>query len=197
MTQLYIENQQVDLSADFSALLTFAIDDIKDFSAKNTSFSKTIILPGTARNNQIFGQLFDVKAASTYNEVLPNYGYNFNAAKSARALLFQDQIQQFKGIIRLLEIVIDNGSVEYEVAVFGELSGLVLKLGNNKLENLDFSAYDHLWNVTNITASWTTPSAGAGYFYPLIDYGQQSILKDKWSLRAFRPALFVLSLIHI
>lgn len=191
MTQLYIENQQVDLSADFSALLTFAIDDIKDFSAKNTSFSKTIILPGTARNNQIFGQLFDVKAASTYNEGLPNYGYNFNAAKSARALLFQDQIQQFKGIIRLLEIVIDNGSVEYEVAVFGELSGLVLKLGNNKLENLDFSAYNHVWNVTNIAATWPLYNHGEGYFYPLIDYGKQSILKDKWDLTAFRPALFV------
>jgi hypothetical protein len=148
------------------------------------------VLPGTAKNNQLFGQIFDVKNANTYNAGELNFGYNFNAAKSARALIFQDQVQQFKGILRLMEIIITGESIEYEVAVFGELSGLVLKIGNNKIESLDFSAYDHNWTVANITASWATPSAGSGYFYPLIDYGAQSTLKADWLLTTFRPALF-------
>ena len=44
ITEIFIENQPVDLTADISSLLTFAIDDIKDFASRSTAFSKTIIL---------------------------------------------------------------------------------------------------------------------------------------------------------
>ena len=123
MTEIFIEGQRADVSGELSSLLTFTVDDVRDFTGKNTSFSKTIVLPGTARNNKLFGHIFDVKQSNAYDDTADNIGYNFNAAKGARAVIMQDQIQQFKGILRLMEIIIDRGSVEYEVAVFGELSG--------------------------------------------------------------------------
>ena len=87
--------------------------------------------------------------------------------------------------------MIDNGSVEYECAVFGELGGFVSALGNNFIENLDFSAYDHAWTIANITNSWNSVN-GSGYFYPLIDYGKvSSVNKKDWDVQAYRPALFV------
>jgi hypothetical protein len=51
MIKLFVENQEVDVNVSFSTLITYAIDDIKDFGAKNTNFSKTIVIPGTKRNN--------------------------------------------------------------------------------------------------------------------------------------------------
>jgi hypothetical protein len=189
-TEIYIENQQLDLYKDISAEFTYNIDDVKDFSSRNTNFSKTIVIPGNATNNKLFGHIFEFGNSNFYNPSADNVGYNFNASKSAACVVYVDKIQIFKGIIRLLEIIIDNGSIEYECAVFGELGGFVSAIANGKIEDLDFSAYNHVWNVTNITNSWNQVD-GSGYFYPLIDYGQVSVSKKDWQYKAFRPALFV------
>lgn len=192
-TELYIENYRLDITTEISALLNFAIDDIKDFSARSTTWSRTIVLPGTSNNNKLFGHIFQVGQSNVYNNSIPNVGYNFNASKSARVVLFQDQIQTFKGVLRLLQININNGfqgACEYEVSVFGNLSGLNSALTGKLLENLDFSAYDHIFSDTNIVASWDNPG-GSGVYYPLIDYGTYSAEKHDWDIRTFRPALYV------
>jgi hypothetical protein len=195
ITEIYIENKRLDLSQDLSNEFTYAIDDIQDFASRNTNFSKTIILPGNAVNNKLFGHIFEFTSANFYNPSADNVGYNFNASKAASCVIYVDKIQVFKGIIRLLEITIDRGSIEYECVVFGELGGFVTALNNYKLEELDFSAYDHNWTYPNILNSWEqasgTTASGMGYYYPLIDYGQVSTNKKHWSFRAFRPALFV------
>jgi hypothetical protein len=190
MIELFVEKQVVDINVGFATLLTMAIDDIKDFGAKNTTFSKTIILPGTKRNNALFGNIFDVSGSNDYNPALPNKGINFNAATSAQAYIFANNIQIFKGTFRILQIIIDDGTIEYEAVVFGELGGFVAKLGNLKLEALDFSAYDHTYSIANITGSWSNAGGGSGYYYPLIDYGNVSSTKKDYKVGAFRPALF-------
>ena len=196
ITEIYIEDTRLDLSKDLSSEFTYAIDDIQDFAARNTNFSKTIILPGNAINNKIFGHTFEFTSSNFYNPAADNVGYNFNAGKAASCVIYVDKIQVFKGILRLLEITIDRGTIEYECAVFGELGGFITALNNNKLEDLDFSTYDHLWTRRNIVDSWEqasgTTASGMGYFYPLVDYGQVSqSAKKNWLFRAFRPALFV------
>lgn len=196
ITEIYIEDVRLDLSQDLSNEFTYNIDDIQDFSARNTNFSKTIILPGNAVNNKLFGHVFEFNSANFYNPSEDNVGYNFNASKAASCLVYVDKIQVFKGIIRLLEITIDRGAIEYECVVFGELGGFVTALNNYKLEELDFSQYDHNWTYQNILASWNqasgTTASGMGYYYPLIDYGQVHVSNKKhWKYKAFRPALFV------
>jgi hypothetical protein len=133
-TEIYIENQQLDLYRDISAEFTYNIDDVKDFSSRNTNFSKTIVIPGNATNNKLFGHIFEFGSGNFYNPSADNVGYNFNASKSAACVVYVDKIQIFKGIIRLLEIIIDNGSIEYECAVFGELGGFVSAIANRKIE---------------------------------------------------------------
>jgi hypothetical protein len=193
-TEIYIENQRLDLYKDISAEFTYNIDDVKDFSSRNTNFSKTIVIPGNANNNKLFGHIFEFGSGNFYNPNGDNVGYNYNAAKSASCLVYVDKIQIFKGVIRLLEIVLDGG-IEYECAVFGELGGFVGAVGNRKLEDLDFSVYNHNWTRDNVVNSWNQASgitaSGMGYYYPLIDYGQVSADKINYSIRAFRPALFV------
>lgn len=196
ITEIYIEDTRLDLSKDLSSEFTYAIDDIQDFASRNTNFSKTIVLPGNAINNKIFGHTFQFTSSNFYNPSADNVGYNFNAAKSASCVIYVDKIQVFKGIIRLLEITIDRGTIEYECVVFGELGGFVTALNNDKLEDLDFSEYNHQWTRDAIVNSWEqasgTTASGMGYYYPLIDYGQVSENgKRDWKYQAFRPALFV------
>ena len=211
-TEIYVEDYKLDLLQDISTEFTYAIDDITDFGSKNTSFSKTISLSGTAINNQIFGFVFDLGNANFFDNTLPNVNYNFNASKAAQCKIFIDKVQIFKGTLRILEIVVDNKTIEYQCSVFGELGGFITALGNRRLtgnENgigdLDFSTYDHTYNVANIAASWEASGSrgsanssayGTGYYYPLIDFGNVStgtygVLKKDFQVSTFRPALFV------
>lgn len=189
-SELFIENRRADISQEISNLITYSIDDIKDVGSRNTSFSKTIVLPGTANNNALLGHIFSFTVVNDHNPSQDNIGVNFNPGKQAECVIFQDHIQVFKGIIRVMEIIITNGFVEYECTVFGELGGLTNSLGSGKLQDLDFSAYDHALSVANIQASWDNIN-GSGYFYPLADYGNVSSDKVNYDYRAFRPALFV------
>jgi hypothetical protein len=190
MIELYLENNKVDINESFSTILTLAIDDIKDFGAKNSTFSKTILLPGTKNNNKLLGNIFSVNAANSYNPGGDNVGINFNAAIAANAIIFADNMQVFKGIFRVLEVIIDDGFIEYECAVFGELGGFIAALGTKKLEDLDFGIADVAWTNTNIASSWDS-IAGSGVYFPLIDYGVVSTNKVDFDFKAFRPALYV------
>jgi hypothetical protein len=96
-TEIYIEDQRLDLTQDISAELTYSIDEIQDFGTRNTSFSKTIVLPGNANNNKIFGHVFDFNRSTPYDPADQNYGYNFNPAATARCVILIDKIQVFTG----------------------------------------------------------------------------------------------------
>jgi hypothetical protein len=189
-TEIYIDNYRLDLTKNISAEFTYAIDEIQDFATRNTSFSKTIVLPGNDTNNKLFGNIFEFGNANLYNEGQPNVGYNFNATKSVPCIILVDKIQIFKGVLRMLEIIIDDRSIEYEVCVFGELGGFINALGNSKLEDIDFGIADTNWTYTNIQNSWDNIS-GTGVYFPLIDYGVESTNKIDFSFDAFRPALYV------
>lgn len=207
-TEIFLEGRRLDLSEDISMEFTYQIDDIREFATRETNFSKTIVLPGTSNNNKQFGYVFEFGSENFYESSQSNVGYNFNASKSAACVIYVDRVQIFQGSLRLLEMIVDNGTVEYEVSVFGELGGLVQAIGNAKLEQLDFSAYDTEWTVANIKQSWEYATGvqvsgvtvtgyypGSGLYFPLIDYGNLSVSKDDWDFRAMRPALYAKEII--
>jgi hypothetical protein len=190
MTRIFIEGYELDLTQGLSNQITYAIDDLQNLDSKSTSFTKTIVLPGTANNNKLLGNIFDFNNANFDNPLDPNVLANFNAARNASARIEVDGLQIMKGVLRLLEIVHVDGAIEYECALFGELGGFINALGNKRLEDLDFSAYDHTYSYANIVASWDS-SGSTGYCYPLIDYGNVSTDKVNFQYKTFKPALFV------
>lgn len=195
MTRIFIEGYELDVNQGFTNQLTYSIDDLSQLDAKTTSFSKTIVLPGTANNNKLLGNIFEFGNSNFTTNEGKNVFYNFNASKSAQARIEMDGLQVMKGVLRLLEIIIDGDAIEYEVALFGELGGFYTSLGAKKIEELDFSEHNHTYSIANITASWDA-SGGTGYYYPLIDYGNVSpasayFNKKNFYYTAFRPALFL------
>lgn len=198
-TEIYVEDNRLDLVDEISTEFSYAIDDIQDFGSRNTSFSKTINITGTANNNKIFGFVFDLGNANITDDDQPNVGYNFNASKVANCRIFIDKIQIFKGVLRLLEIVKDGSAIEYQCAVFGELGGFISALGNNRLEDLatvsgggysQYSEYNQAWNTTNILDQ-STSIANKPIVYGLIDIGNVSTNKVDFDFRAFRPCFKV------
>jgi hypothetical protein len=197
MTRIFIEDNELDITAGFSQMINYSIDDLNNLDSKTTNFTKTIVLPGTSKNNRLLGNIFEFANSNFTVDSAPNFGYNFNASKSAKARIEVNGLQVIKGVMRLMEIIVDGQNVEYEIALFGELGGFFSKLGASKLTDLDFSEYNHTYNVTNIVNSWDNANAGEGYYYPLIDYGNTSpatdanFLKKSFYFTAFRPAFFV------
>lgn len=189
-TQIFINNEELDLVKDIDAEFTFAIDDIADFGSKNTSFSKTITIAGSAKNNKVFGFIFDLGNSNFTNDSNPNVNYDFNASKVAPCRIFVDGIQIFKGVLRLMEVVITGQAIEYQCSVYGDLGGFISALGNKRIEDLDFSAYNQNWTLANITGSWDNINA-SGVYFPLIDYGNVTTNNVDFSFKAFKPALYV------
>ena len=204
--RIFIEDLRADITRDLSNQITYAVDDLQNIDSKATTVSKTIIFPGTANNNNLFGNIFDVNNSNFTNDNLPNVKYNFNAAKSAKVRIEMDGLVIAKGTLRMMEIIVDGSNVEYECFLIGELGGFVMKMAARRLQDLDFSEYNHLWlgsqidedglpiPGTSMEDRWLLLGSGTGYYYPLIDYGttyNSGGLKHSWYNQSLRPAFFV------
>ena len=59
-TQIFVEGFELDLTNDIACEISYVIDDVKDFGSKNTSYSKTIVIQGTQKNNKIFNHISEL-----------------------------------------------------------------------------------------------------------------------------------------
>jgi hypothetical protein len=191
--RLFVEGIEADTLGDIDVDFTFSVSDISDIERRNTAYSKTITLPSTAKNQQLFGNIFDISVNNDFYEEDANIGVNFNPAKQAQAQIFLDNVKIFDGVLRMMKINSLEGDIVYEVNVFGRLRDILHELGDKTLADLDFDDYDHTWNRTNIEDSWDRTEWVDGednYVYPLVDYGI-SVDSVTYPIRNFKPAVFI------
>ena len=196
--RLFVEGIEADTLGDIDVDFTFSVADVSDIERRNTSYSKTITLPNTAKNQQLFGNIFDISVNNDYYEEDVNIGVNFNPAKQAKAQIFLDNVKIFDGVLRMSRINSIEGEIIYEVNMFGRLRDILHELGDKTLDELNFSkegdSYDHVWNRTNIEASWSRTDwvdGAQNYVYPLVDYGYSTDNMVTFPIRNFKPAVFV------
>jgi len=191
--RLFVEGIEVDTLGNIDVEFTYSVADVTDIERRNTSYSKTITLPSTSKNQGLFGNIFDISVSNDYFVGDANIGQNFNPAKQAKAQIFLDNVKIFDGVIRMMKINNISGNILYEVNVFGRLRDILHELGDKTLADLDFDDYDHVWNKANIEASWARTEyveGGTNYVYPLVDYGF-SLDGVTYPIRNFKPAVYV------
>ncbi len=192
-TRLFVEGYEVDLIQDIDVDFTFSITDIQDIEKRNTSYSKTIVIPHSPNNANLFGHIYDIAVENDYNPLLPNININFNPAKQAKAVLYVDNVRIFDGIIRLINIKNKQGEITYEVNLFGKLKDILFALGDKLIEDIDFSDYNHQYNQTQVFDSWNRlewVDGADNYVYPLIDFGYGNTATN-FKFENFKPCLFV------
>jgi hypothetical protein len=190
--KLFLETYEVDTLGNIDVDFTYSIADITDIERRSTSYSKTIVLPSTTRNQKIFGNIFDISVENDYDENDRNVLSNFNPSKQAKAQIFLDNVKIFDGVLRLIKINNKNGDITYETNVFGRLRDILHVLGDKTLADLDFNDYDHVWNNNNIAQSWNRTEwvdGAQNYVYPLVDYGYTAN-GITYPLVSFKPAVF-------
>jgi hypothetical protein len=192
LTKIYINNEQIDLKEDVSIPLNFNIADIREPEKRSTTWSKTVVLPGSTFNNELFSNIWNVNAVINSTGTT-NFTPNFNPNLKAIAEITYNEATQFKGICQLLNVnVTDKYEIEYEVAFFGELQNVYQDFTNGYLRDLDLTEYNHDLNVTNQVASWSAP-IGEGYVYSMIDYGNR--INSEFKVNEMYPAVYVKTII--
>ena len=191
--QLYINNILVDLEDDVPFPLSFAITDISDLSKRRGNKSKTITLPGTAKNQQLFFGIFSVTAQDV-NVI------NFDPTIKAVARYFNGSLLQFNGVCQLNRCIKSNNVWSFEINLYGEVIDFNKNMSAIKLNELDFSEYNHELSQTNIVSSWNsvkvlngTPTilATKGYYYGLVNYGYNPATPDTFAINEIPPQVFV------
>lgn len=136
-----------DLYEDEEIPLTLSIDDFKNVAEKIQSYSKDFNLPATKRNNQIFGNIFEI----TRTVANP---YDFNPYVRTRAVLKQDGIILFDGALRLIDIQDREGEISYNVNLYAQTIALADTLKNKTFDNINFNELQHTYDKTIIKGSW-------------------------------------------
>lgn len=204
MIELLIKGSAIDLGEGVDIALNKSIADIRNPEQRSSDFSKTITIPGTANNNKAFNHIFDVA-----NDITGSGQFNpdFNPNKKADCTLLVDGMPQITGFIRLTEIVLNDGRIEYNCTIHGESANLFTDLENAKLNQLDFSEYNHTCNILNIKDSWdnkiqvngsdVTFAYGNGYVWTQV-LPKRTILNtdiNEWKADDHTPALYAKTIV--
>jgi len=159
---------QISLDLDSNAIsiaLQYSIDDVRDIDKKNSNHSKTITLPGTKKNNDAFGNLFDVN--STFDRFNPNKKVIARIVSNSSPIL--EGYLQLTNVNKLNNADLQGNKISYNVIVFDDSIDFIQTLGDSTLSDLDLSAFNHIYNEENITNAWSAHTYSDIYQYPLMD----------------------------
>jgi len=180
--------EEIQLSNDTDIFLTFKKDDVQDISRRSSSFSQTLIIPGTKENNKLFEMLFDINIEDTTQ--------TFNKVNDC--VLYQNDLIIFEGSFQIKKVIIDThtNDISYECIMysneksFADLLSSSYITGNidEPIKDIDFSEYDQILSKELIVNSFTNDT-GEGVVYPCINYFDKQSLR--WEVEDFRPAFFI------
>lgn len=160
---LYMDDRWVpiEVSADIPFPLTYNIADIRDITKRNTTYSKTLSIPGTKNNNDVLNYLFDIANVSTYN-----------VNRKVRCSIVVDTIPVITdAFFQITDIKSeDNIHFTYECLILGDTDNIVKELEGKFMTDLDVSTLGHTYSNSVVAQSWTDNWSN-GYYYGLVDYG--------------------------
>jgi hypothetical protein len=167
--QLYIEGQRVELFKDESVTITDSIQNVKDIDKVFTAFSQSFSIPASKANNKIFKHY--------YNFDIIN---GFDARKKVAATIELNNLPFRSGKIKLEGVDLKgNKAHTYRITFFGDIVELKDKLGEKKLSDLDFTAYNLDYSPTTVyTKLNTAPSSTNHIIAPLITHSQRLYYED-------------------
>ena len=125
MYQLYINNQEVNLTGQTDINFNYQQSDLTNPTIIKSSFSKTVTVPGNTHNSNIFCKIFDLQMV---NHQATGY---FNPAKKADFQLFKDGILLESGYAKLDNVTKTNGVIFFNLTLYGGLGDLFYNLSYN------------------------------------------------------------------
>lgn len=144
---------------DFYIPLTFSINDFRDISTRNGTYSKTVKIPGTKKNDSLLGHSFNISAE----------GF-FDRNQRVPAIIEKDGIRYLEGSMQLKSVdKFDGKHWVYNIILYSDLSDWGSLIRDKNIRDLQYDTITY--NAANIEASWSYNGRDNGYTFPLINYG--------------------------
>ena len=141
-----VDFRRIDLFEDEQITLTQTIQDVRDIEKVFTDFSKTFNVPASSTNNKVFKHYY---RRDLISDAVPNGIFNANSKLNA---ILELNHKPFKtGYVVMNGVKLKNNQPEsYNLTFYGQTVQLKDKVKDRKLSSLDFSEYNHDYNVTNV-----------------------------------------------
>ena len=204
--ELYINGRLIDINQAVPFPFTYNISDIKDLSSRKGNKSKTITLPGTRRNCELMASVYLTTSREKIITAIESDFLNFDPTIKSLCQYYSNGLLVFNGIAQLLECKSNNGTWSFEISMVSNQIDYIALMKKIKINELDFSEYDHLCDETIQADTWsgfneingvqTTIKSGGdwlgiGYYYGLIDYGYTRVAPDTFNPNQLAPQIFV------
>ena len=121
-TRLFIENREIELDETVQFAITKQFEDLSNPTIIINDWSKTVSIPFTARNNAIFGHIYNpdkLTVEGGSNQALT--GIYFDPYKKLDMRLQWGDDVLMVGYAKMNEVKQSNGKGTYEITLFGEL----------------------------------------------------------------------------
>ena len=160
---LTIDGTPVDLFNDESVDLTRQLKDLQNLATIWTDYTKDFQIPASDTNNAIFANWFDENMVIT--------GWNPNIGKNAT--IYIHSLPVFEGRVELIGCKFKDGLPQlYNIVFYGTTKKLLDRWGETVMNELDWSAYNHTANYSNILSSWDGALLSGDILWPIADYNQ-------------------------
>lgn len=181
----------LELSEDFPISLNYSIADIKDITKRSGNFSKTLSIPSTPNNDNVFNDLFDIRSTL----------YKFDLTKKYTCVLYKNDIEQFRGYIVLNNIsknpnsnhFSDDVNMVYNCTLFSQTVDFFTTISDRELDDIDFNLPRHQLYLNTIRSYSANTYLDTFKYFNFNNNGA-----NYYSFNDFWPAIFVKSYIdHI
>lgn len=204
--ELYINGRLIDINEALPFPFTYNISDVKDLSSRKGNKSKTITLPGTANNCALMASVYLTTSREKIITSVESQFLDFDPSVKSLCQYYENGLLVFNGIAQLLQCKSNNGTWSFEISMVSNQIDYIALMKKIKINELDFSEYDHLCDETIQSDTWsgfnqingvsTTIKSGAdwlgiGYYYGLIDYGYPRVAPDTFDFNQLAPQVFV------
>lgn len=181
MVRIQLENGFLDTKEGTVFPLNFAVGDIRDFTKRTGTFSKTITLVGSKNNNELLNHYYDVNIqAGTFD---------INALTKCAVIqngvpIVEDALLQLLSVKKSQRTDAYEQGVEYEVLIKDTRIEFFTAITNAELTDLDFTDLNHIFTAADIIATFdNTVTDGYKYVMP---YDTDNI----FNVRQFKPAIY-------
>lgn len=198
MVAVYIGGQRLDLFQDENIEMNLNAKNVSDISKIFADFSQGFTVPASPNNNAIFTHWYDATVDGT-----------FNANIKAEMLIQLNSMEYKWGQFQLENSKLKNGlPYAYMGTFYGNTVNLTDLFAELELKDLDFSEFDHDYNVTTVIDAMSEDNLSNGdIYYPLIthtgdlNYGttdDRDLIKvgNTLTYNDFKPALRMIRIIE-
>ena len=163
MTRLFIENKEIELDESVQFAITKQFEDLSNPTDIINDWSKTVSIPFTAHNNEIFGHIYNPDRLIVVGTSDTLTGIYFDPLKKLDMRLQDGDNVLMIGYAKMNEIKQTNGKGTYEITLFGQLGKVFQELQkitfNINDENseyiIDGGQYvDSVINKSLVASSW-------------------------------------------